>query len=56
MSDPTFMSASELRREVVRLREGIRRHLLAINPDGSHTLVMEADVELWQLIEGDDDG
>ena len=55
MTDPTFMSASDLRREVVRLREGIRRHLLTINPDGSHRFAMEADVELWQLV-GESDG
>ena len=55
MSDPTFMSASELRREVVLLREGIRRHLLAINPDGVRTFPRVEDIELWDLLEGVDD-
>ena len=42
------------RSRIEELEAGIRRHLLAINPDGSHRFAMEADVELWTLIEGVD--
>ena len=66
MNDPTIdrMSrelgtarrwATTMAERVWQLEDAIRRHLLAINPDGSHTFSMDADVELWQLIEGDDD-
>ena len=54
MTDPTFMSASDLRREVVRLREGIRQHRQALNPTASRWLGMQMDRELWDLLDEDD--
>ena len=47
-------ACSDLTTRNLALEAGIRRHLLAINPDGSHRFAMEADVELWTLIEGVD--
>ena len=39
---------------VRKLEDAIRRHHLAVNPDGSRRFAMEMDRELWDMLEDDD--